>query len=176
MNGAAGCGPAIIKRGLISTKTAQVTSNRPLWPEELAGTESSWLLRDFLELGALPSAVPCARHHARQILWEWHLSELSDLAELVISELVTNAVVASRATGLALAVRLWLLSDTARVLVLVGDGSSRSPERAELAADAEGGRGLLLVEAVSTQWGWHHDHNGGKVVWAEICEQVTPDT
>ncbi len=32
---------------------------------------SGWPLRDFLELGALPSAVPCARYHCRQVLWEW---------------------------------------------------------------------------------------------------------
>ncbi len=161
----------MIAHDLISAKSAQVTSSPPPWPEELAGTGSSWLLRDFLELGALPSAVPCARHHARQILLEWHLSELADLAELAISELVTNAITASRSTGTAFSVRLWLLSDTTRVLILVGDGSSQAPERTEPAAEAEGGRGLLLVEAVSTRWGWHRDHSGGKVVWAEIGEQ-----
>jgi Histidine kinase-like ATPase domain len=117
--------------------------------------------------------VPCARHHARRLLWEWHLSQLADPVELVISELITNAVAASRLTGTALAVRLWLLSDTTRVLVLVGDGSSQAPERAEPAADVESGRGLLLVEAVSSRWGWRHDQHGGsgKVVWAEVGEQ-----
>ena len=35
-----------------------------------------WPLRSFLELGALPSAVPCARLHARQVLWEWRLTGL----------------------------------------------------------------------------------------------------
>ena len=51
-----------------------------------------WPLRSFLELGALPSAVPCARLHTRQLLWEWQLADLADSAELVVSEIVTNAV------------------------------------------------------------------------------------
>lgn len=40
-----------------------------------------WQLRDFLELGALPGAVPCARYHVRQVLWEWRLTDLPDSAE-----------------------------------------------------------------------------------------------
>jgi hypothetical protein len=36
-----------------------------------------WPVRDFLELGALPGAVPCARLHARHILWEWALAPLA---------------------------------------------------------------------------------------------------
>src|SRR5215475_11272661 len=55
----------------------------------------NWALRTFLELGALPTAVPCARLHTRQVLWEWHLDVLAGTAELIVSELVTNAVHAS---------------------------------------------------------------------------------
>ena len=44
-----------------------------------------WPLQSFLELGALPGAVPCARVHARQMLWEWGVTELADVTELVIS-------------------------------------------------------------------------------------------
>jgi hypothetical protein len=54
-----------------------------------------WPLRSFLELGALPSAVPCARYHCRQVLWEWRLTGLAQSAELLVSELVTNAITAS---------------------------------------------------------------------------------
>ena len=42
--------------------------------------------RSSLLLGALPSAVPCARLHARQVLWEWGLSEVAEIAELLLSE------------------------------------------------------------------------------------------
>ena len=54
--------------------------------------------QSHLVLGALPSAVPCARLHARLVLAEWDLKPLAETAELIVSELVTNAVRAS--TGL----------------------------------------------------------------------------
>ena len=49
----------------------------------------------YLELGALPTAVPCARLHARHLLWEWGLSALVEDTELLTSELITNAVKAT---------------------------------------------------------------------------------
>jgi hypothetical protein len=56
----------------------------------LDGPESP--LRSYLELGALPTAVPCARLHARHVLWEWGLNRLAQDTELLVSrELVTNA-------------------------------------------------------------------------------------
>ena len=55
-----------------------------------------WPLQSFLELGALPGAVPCARLHARHLLWEWGLAGLADSTELLVSEMITNAVQASR--------------------------------------------------------------------------------
>ncbi len=52
-------------------------------------------LRSYLELGALPTAVPCARLHARHVLREWGLNGLAPDSELLVSELVTNAVKAT---------------------------------------------------------------------------------
>jgi hypothetical protein len=51
----------------------------------------------------------------------------------------------------------------------VADVSPRSPMRLNLKPDAEGGRGLALVEAFSSRWGWHPASVAGlaKVVWAE---------
>lgn len=43
-----------------------------------------WPLHSFLELGSLPSAVPCARLHVREMLWEWRVTELTDSAELLV--------------------------------------------------------------------------------------------
>ena len=63
---------------------------------------SQWPLQDFLELGALAGAVPCARLHTRQVLWEWDLRNLGESAELLVAELVTNAVKASRVMTQAL--------------------------------------------------------------------------
>ena len=127
-----------------------------------------WPLQSSLELGAFPGAVPCARLHARQMLWEWRIAGLSDIAELLISELVTNAVQISRADGQTTPVRLWVLADRTRVLILVWDSSPLPPVRIRTSEDNENGRGLLLVETLSTRWDWYFppQQNGGKVVWA----------
>lgn len=126
-----------------------------------------WPLQDFLELGALAGAVPCARLHARHVLWEWGFGSLGESAELLVSELVTNAVKASRTMTLASPVRLWLVSDSAQILILVWDSSPEPPVRMNTSEEAGNGRGLMLVEAISEQWGWYHQvNNDGKIVWA----------
>jgi hypothetical protein len=83
------------------------------------GTDGRWHLHDFLELGSLVSAVPCARLHARPVLWEWGLAVLAERTGLLVTELITNAVKASRTDAQASSVRLWLVSDLAQILVLV---------------------------------------------------------
>ena len=125
-----------------------------------------WPLQDFLELGALPGAVPCARLHARQVIWEWGLTAMADSVEILVSELVTNAVYASRGLGLVTSVRLWLLSDAEQVLITVWDASPYAPIHADVSVEAESGRGLLLVGAISFQWGTNDSPAGGKTVWA----------
>ena len=131
-----------------------------------------WPLRTGLDLGPLPGAVPCARAHVRQVLWEWGRAELSDDVGLVVSELVTNAITAYRVLpprGLILPVRLWLASDTELVLAMVGDSSPRLPLHVDPGPGADSGRGLRLVEAMSSRWGWYPASAAGtvKVVWAE---------
>ncbi|MCW2906476.1 MAG: hypothetical protein JWL68_1265 [Actinomycetia bacterium] len=140
-----------------------------------------WPLQSYLELGVLPTAVPCARGHARLVLAEWGLQELADPAELVVSELVTNGIRASRglvgsrfggrwSPGMP-PVRLWLLSDYRTVLLQVWDGNNRMPTRQELDPESEGGRGLWLVEALSEDWGaFQPEHASGKVVWAAVVK------
>lgn len=132
---------------------------------------TTWRLRSCLELGALPGAVPCARLHARQVLWEWQLADRAGTAELLVSELVTNAVQACSglAAGVA-AVRLWLCSDRRRVVIQVWDPSPQRPARRDADPQAEYGRGLLLVESLSAGWGLHQPPgSGGKVVWAVVA-------
>lgn len=136
-------------------------------------TADRWPLQSFLELGALDGAVPSARLHARHVVWEWGLAALADDTELVVSELVTNGVQASRAMTHA-AIRLWLASDRLRVLICVWDASPQPPVRMDADEDAEHGRGLLLVEALSERWGWFPAEpdgaspagHQGKFVWA----------
>jgi hypothetical protein len=143
------------------------------------GKADDWPLQSHLELGALPTAPGCARLHARQVLWEWGLGSLAETVELLVSEIVTNAVqaarelVAGRFGGQWLAeiptVRVWLSSDRAAVLIQVWDADHRMPQRQDTGPEAESGRGLLLVEALSTEWG-SYVPNGwrGKVVWASV--------
>jgi anti-sigma regulatory factor (Ser/Thr protein kinase) len=140
----------------------------PPFPSALSnGVTRDLTLRTFLELGALPGAVPCARLHTRQVLWEWRLTRLSDNAELVVSELVTNAVAASASMTQVSPVRLWLLAGAEQVVIMVWDGSPQPPVPADADGNAENGRGLLLVEAMSERWDWYFPElSGGKVVWA----------
>lgn len=130
-----------------------------------------WPVRTFLELGALPGAAPCARLHARQVLWEWDLTAFTENTELLISELVTNAMRISLATAQDTPIRLWLVSDKAQVVIWVWDASPLPPEHTDAGSDAESGRGLMLVQAISARWGWDFPQDiGGKVVWALIKE------
>jgi len=90
---------------------------------------------------------------------------LSDQIELVVSELVTNAVAASRSLEWVFPVRLWLFSDRTQVLIAVWDSNPRLPVRIDANELAESGRGLQLVEALTTQWdAYATPQPGGKIV------------
>jgi hypothetical protein len=145
------------------------------------GAAEGWPLRSYLQLGALPGAVPCARLHAKLVLWEWGLDRLVETSELLVSEIVTNAVHASmspaaghgedyRICGLP-SVWLWLAADRRKVLIQVWDGNPEIPTWRDMGVTAESGRGLLLVESLSAQWGSYTPEGWtGKVVWAVVGE------
>jgi anti-sigma regulatory factor (Ser/Thr protein kinase) len=123
-----------------------------------------------LELAALPTAVPSARKHARAVALEWGLRTLADDVELVVSELVTNAIATTHNTPQGLTagspvVRLWLASDLDAILVRVWDASPEMPLRRSPSPDDERGRGLMLVEHLSRDSGAHRIEKG-KMVWA----------
>jgi anti-sigma regulatory factor (Ser/Thr protein kinase) len=138
-----------------------------------------WPPHDYLELGALSTAVPCARLHARSLLWEWGLDWLAPDAELLVAELTANAITATAAHDEA-AVRLRLSSDGTRVLIEVWDADPWPPTAADRgengrpAPRGERGRGLFLVAALSARWDWYlTEEPRGKVVWCEI-EALSP--
>jgi hypothetical protein len=153
-----------------------------------AARPAQWPLQTRLELGALPGAVPCARLHARLVLTEWEQADLRDSVELIVSELMTNALRASMdpvagrpgygADGRAASLGLRLASDRQQVLVEVWDGATEPPVPGQVSHDGETGRGLLMVEAVSSRWGYYYaarqprgtapDERAAKVVWALI--------
>lgn len=173
---AGGGGVGVEQGGRASSSPREVPSQEgrpvPVLPrrqERGVRIRDDWPLRSSLELGILPGAVPCARLHAKQVLWEWGLSDLSESVELLVSELVTNAVQVSQSMPHASSVRLWLRSDKTRVLMLVWDTNSHPPVRIDATEDAESGRGLLLVEALSDTWNWYRVKGmKGKIVWAEV--------
>src|SRR5690349_15005365 len=141
--------------------------------------QASWAVQSVLIVAALPTATPCARLHARNIAHEWGLGELADTVELVVSEFVTNAVHVSAdhdgrprysaENGLA-CVHLRLSTDGRAALVEVWDENAMPPQPSHPGLDDEGGRGLLLVDALTERWGWTLPSSGrGKVVWALVA-------
>jgi hypothetical protein len=103
-----------------------------------------------------------ARRFVDATLGSWQRGEFAERASLLVSELVTNAVLHA---GTPLDVVLRLGAD--RLRVEVRDGSPRLPERKHYATTASTGRGLLLVEALAAAWGVE-EAGGGKVVWFEL--------
>jgi anti-sigma regulatory factor (Ser/Thr protein kinase) len=136
----------------------------------------AWPLQTELTLGALPTAPAVARGHVRAVAREWGLDGLADTAELLASELMTNAVQASQRlrtrADLAIVpvVVLWITSDgTSMMVIHVWDASPEMPVRKDTAPDEENGRGLMLTEALSKDRGIYRTADGGKVVWVMIC-------
>jgi hypothetical protein len=152
-------------------------------PEEAGQQEAAqdipWPHQSYLELGSLPTAAPCARLHTTLVLWEWDLGALVPTAALVVSELVSNAVQASRgitdsrfgdtwAPGTP-PVRVWLSADEYRLVIQVWDGSDQPPVPTPVEPEADSGRGLLLVGSLSSEWGCYAPEKcSGKVVWAVV--------
>jgi anti-sigma regulatory factor (Ser/Thr protein kinase) len=125
-------------------------------------------------LGTGLASVGTGRSFTRTALRRWGLAELSDQAELVVSELVTNAIrhglLSARRTIDEYPVGLRLLAQRPFVTCMVTDPGGRMPLRNAAAADAESGRGLQVVESCSVRWGWQPLPAGGKVVWALLRE------
>ncbi|GAA2572184.1 MULTISPECIES: SpoIIE family protein phosphatase [Streptomyces] len=112
-----------------------------------------------------PAEVAAARQWAVERLTAWGLDEIAFVTELVVSELVTNAIRYG-----APPVQLRLIRD--RTLICeVADASSTSPHLRRAHAYDEGGRGLLLVAQLTQRWG-SRQTGGGKTIWAE---QPLPD-
>jgi serine phosphatase RsbU (regulator of sigma subunit)/PAS domain-containing protein/anti-sigma regulatory factor (Ser/Thr protein kinase) len=107
-----------------------------------------------------PVAVAKARDCAVRQLADWGLDEVSFGAELVVSELVTNAI--RHASG---PVRLRLIREGG-LICEVSDGSSTFPRPRRARSDDEGGRGLMLVARLSRRWGTRPTDNG-KIIWSE---------
>ncbi|WP_329460068.1 SpoIIE family protein phosphatase [Streptomyces sp. NBC_01497] len=107
-----------------------------------------------------PAAVADVRTVAAAKLAEWGLAESGFTTELILSELVTNAI---RYAAGPITVRLLL---DQRLICEVTDGSGTSPHLGHAADTDEGGRGLFLVAQLAERWGTRYAE-GGKIIWAE---------
>ncbi|WP_338491743.1 SpoIIE family protein phosphatase [Streptomyces sp. SJL17-4] len=113
-----------------------------------------------MDLPPDPAAVSGARRFASDVLTAWGVEELSFTTELVVSELVTNAI---RYGKSPIQLRLILQST---LTCEVSDASSTAPHLRRARIYDEGGRGLLLVAQCAERWGTRHGREG-KVIWAE---------
>lgn len=121
-----------------------------------------------------PLSVGRARRLLAVHLVEWGLPQLSDCAELVVSELVTNAVThAHPPYGNVISTRFERLD--AGVRIEVHDSSDNKPERRNASAEEESGRGLGLVDVLTGgHWGVSDRDGPGKMVWA-VCTEADTD-
>jgi anti-sigma regulatory factor (Ser/Thr protein kinase) len=123
-------------------------------------------------LPGIPGSVPVARLRVRAALGLHGLGEYADDAEIITSELVTNAVQHVRGNGAqAIGVTLTHAGSPAAVTVVVSDSSPQAPVRCDTPAGSEQGRGLRIVEALSAHWGWRRE-GGGKAVFAVLAREV----
>jgi hypothetical protein len=144
-------------------------------------------------LNPVPEEARNARQFVRELLTRWGLSYLTDDAELIIAELVGNAVRHGLQTAPAAAVagahrparsrsqrgegssadapfglRLCLLRRVNEVMLAVTDPSDKAPVPQALSYTGESGRGLQIVGALSYVWGWSPIEGNGKAVWAVL--------
>ncbi len=132
---------------------------RVLAPEQVA----SW------ELPAEPTTAARARELTEATLTRWGLEEMAFTAELVVSELVTNAYRYGGGTPLV----LRLIRDRS-LICEVSDSSSTAPHLRRARTTDEGGRGLFLVAQLTERWGTRYTRDG-KTVWTEFPLATTTE-
>lgn len=131
------------------------------------------MLQVQLEVGPDPAEVGRARRWARSRLVVSGIQDDEPLAEtlvLLISELVTNAVVH---TGCPAVLRM-LFAAEGGVRVEVADTSDRPPQPRHAEGDDTNGRGLELVDGLADRWGWQPE-GAGKSIWCEV-DRAAPAT
>lgn len=121
-------------------------------------------IRAQIRLAPAPTSARQARRFVCDTLAEWGDEKFVDAAALLVSELVTNAVLHA---GSAVDVVVGREGMHASLRVEVHDSSARPVRMGSFDLDAVDGRGLALVEAMSDRWGVD-SHDAGKRVWFEL--------
>ena len=119
-------------------------------------------------LPSTPYCVQLARFYVRSALSYHGLSDYSEDAELVTSEIVTNAVRHADAQNIGL--ELTTLHGSEALAIVVTDTSPVPPVKRGLSVDSDSGRGLDIVAALSARWGWRPE-SGGKAVFAILTRE-----
>ncbi|HEY3867026.1 MAG TPA: ATP-binding protein [Actinocrinis sp.] len=124
-----------------------------------------------LSFAAAPESASAARRFVRAAASQWLPDGLADDLDLVVSELITNALLHARDERhdpRSLPIRLELSCSAETLVCRVADRSALPPAPEQAGENSESGRGLLLVDALSADWGWSWGGDGGKVVWARF--------
>ena len=142
-------------------------------------------LSNGLTLAATPTAVKLSRSLVAVTLRYWGLRRMADDAELVVSELTTNAVKAtgvidpeptwSERANLPL-IRVRVVHLLASIAIEVWDADPTPPKPTDAGPGAESGRGLAIIEALCDRWDYWRAIGGGKVIWAELAIPPLPVT
>lgn len=126
------------------------------------------------EFAALPATPYWARRHAQAVFGAWQVpSDIIEVAVLLVSELITNAIVATARpacdplTGNTGRIVQTLRRQPGRIVIEVSDPDPSPPILADAGPDAETGRGLL-VQALSKEWSYYFPPSGGKIVYCML--------
>lgn len=110
-----------------------------------------------------PASASAARRFAEDVLRQWHETELAEVVALLVSELVTNAVLHAGSP-----VQLAVRRRGPTVRIEVGDESPVIPGLRDYSDDATTGRGLGMLEMLAQSWGVEPATPAGKIVWFEL--------
>ena len=152
----------------------------PASPPQFLPVPSAWWETSAVSsrvLTAEPEEARASRMFVRDLLTRWGLADLIDDAELIIGELVVNAVrhglravpsIAAVSPTAPPPMRLCLLRRSGEVMLAVTDPSAEPPTPRTPDSARESGRGLQIVGALSYIWGWSPIEGHGKAVWAVL--------
>lgn len=134
----------------------------------------------FIQVPALPVTPRWARRHAQAVLGAWFVpAEVTETALLLVSELVTNSIAAlarqSRPDSAAGLITQTLRRKPGRIVIEVSDPDPNPPVVADTGLDAENGRGLILVQALSKEWSYFFPPSGGKTTYCVLSiSEISP--
>src|SRR5580704_9348608 len=142
------CSPGLVRTGPLRSP---MNAMAPTRPTELHGCR--------VQLTAGPAAAAEARSQVRAAICTWDVPVDPSVAVLLTSELVTNAIT----HGAGGTVMLAVSCSGDQLRVDVHDTSRALPAPADVPADAESGRGLMLVASLSAEWGYYRTAAGKAV-------------